>query len=146
MFEVKRIKFYKLLMLYNYLTIRYKVFVVESKRPIFNEFSKLDFYCKHHLLLFNNIAVGTLRLYYLDNIVELGRVALLTDYRNKGYASLAINQLINQIKEEAKTNFIRLFTKNENIDFYKRFNFSEVGIRFFGDDPYPYMTMILDLK
>ena len=146
MFEVKRIKFYKLLMLYNYLTIRYKVFVVESKRPIFNEFSKLDFYCKHHLLLFNNIAVGTLRLYYRDNKVELGRVALLTDYRNKGYASLAINQLINQIKEEGKTNFIRLFTKNENIDFYKRFNFSEVGIRFFGDDPYPYMTMILDLK
>ena len=146
MFEIKRIKFYNLLMLYNYLTIRYKVFVVEFKRPIFDEFSKLDFYCKHHLLLFNNIAVGTLRLYYLDNIVELGRVALLADYRNKGYASLAINLLINQEKEESKTDFIRLFTKNENIDFYKKFNFSESGIRFFGDDTYPYMTMILDLK
>ena len=78
--------------------------------------------------------------------MELGRVALLADYRNKGYASLAINLLINQEKEESKTDFIRLFTKNENIDFYKRFNFSEAGIRFFGDDPYPYMTMILDLK
>jgi predicted GNAT family N-acyltransferase len=79
-------------------------------------------------------------------VVELGRVALLADYRNKGYASLAISLLINQIKEEGKTNFIRLFTKNENIDFYKKFDFSESGIRFFGDDPYPYMTMILDLK
>jgi predicted GNAT family N-acyltransferase len=79
-------------------------------------------------------------------VVELGRVALLADYRNKGYASLAISFLINQIKEEGKTNFIRLFTKNENIDFYKKFNFSESGIRFFGDDTYPYMTMILDLK
>jgi predicted GNAT family N-acyltransferase len=133
-------------MLYNYLTIRYKVFVVEFKRPIFDEFSKLDFCCKHHLLLFNNIAVGTLRLYYLDNIVELGRVALLADYRNKGYASLVISRLINQIKEKGNTDFIKLFTKNENIDFYKKFNFLEAGIRFFGDDPYPYMTMILDLK
>ena len=78
--------------------------------------------------------------------MELGRVALLADYRNKGYASLAISFLINQIKEEGKTNFIRLFTKNENIDFYKKFNFSESGIRFFGDDTYPYMTMILYLK
>ena len=79
-------------------------------------------------------------------MVELGRVDLLADYRNKGYASLAINLLINQEKEESKTDFIRLFTKNENIDFYKQFNFSEAGIRFFGDDPYPYMTMIIDLK
>jgi hypothetical protein len=46
--------------------------------------------------------------------VELGRVALLADYRNKGYASLAIILLINQEKEENKTDFIRLFTKNEN--------------------------------
>ena len=78
--------------------------------------------------------------------MELGRVALLADYRNKGYASLVISRLINQIKEKGNTDFIKLFTKNENIDFYKKFNFLEAGIRFFGDDPYPYMTMILDLK
>ena len=133
-------------MLYNYLIIRYKVFVIESERPIFKEFSKLDFCCNHYLLLSNTVAVGTVRLYYIDNTVELGRVAILADYRNKGYASLAISRLISQIKTEGKTDFIRLFTKNKNIDFYKKFNFSEAGIRFFGDDPYPYMTMILDLK
>ena len=146
MFEIKRIKIGNLLMLYNYLTIRYKVFVIELGRSALKEFSKLDFYCKHYVLLLDTVIIGTSRLCYIDNVVELGRVALLVDYRNKGYASLAISLLINQIKEEGKTNFIRLFTKNENIDFYKKFNFLESGIRFFGDDPYPYMTMILDLK
>ena len=146
MFEIKRIKIGNLLMLYNYLIIRYKVFVIELGRSALKELSKLDVYCKHYVLLLDNVVIGTSRLCYIDNVVELGRVALLADYRNKGYASLAISLLINQIKEEGKTNFIRLFTKNENIDFYKKFNFSESGIRFFGDDPYPYMTMILDLK
>ena len=146
MFKIRRIKFYNLLTLYFYLAIRYKIFVLELGRSVFKELTKHDVYCNHYVLLLDTIVIGTFRLHYVDNVVELGRVALLSDYRNKGYASLAISFLINQIKEEGKTNFIRLFTKNENIDFYKKFDFSESGIRFFGDDPYPYMTMILDLK
>ena len=126
MFEIKRIKIGNLLMLYNYLTIRYKVFVIELGRSALKELSKLDVYCKHYVLLLDTVVIGTSRLCYIDNVVELGRVALLADYRNKGYASLAISLLINQIREEGKTNFIRLFTKNENIDFYKKFNFSRV--------------------
>ena len=89
-------------MLYNYLIIRYKVFVIELGRSALKELSKLDVYCKHYVLLLDNVVIGTSRLCYTDNVVELGRVALLADYRNKGYASLAISFLINQIKEEGK--------------------------------------------
>ena len=98
MFEIKRIKIGNLLMLYNYLIIRYKVFVIELGRSALQT-SKLDVYCKHYVLLLDTVVIGTSRLCYIDNVVELGRVALLADYRNKGYASLAISLLINQIKE-----------------------------------------------
>jgi predicted GNAT family N-acyltransferase len=133
-------------MLYHYLSIRYKIFVIELGRSILKELTKHDVYCKHYVLLLDSIVVGTLRLRYIDNAVELGRVSLLAEYRNKGYASLAINQVIKQIKDKNKTDFIRLFTEHGNIDFYKKFNFLEAGIRFFGNDSYPYMTMRLDIK
>jgi predicted GNAT family N-acyltransferase len=146
LFKIKRIKFYNLLMLYFYLAIRYKIFVLELGRSVVKELTKHDVYCNHYVLLLDTIVIGTFRLHYIDNVVELGRVALLSDYRNKGYGSLAISQLIKQIKDESKTYFIRLFTEHGNIDFYKKFNFFETGIRFFGNDPYPYMTMMLKVK
>ena len=67
-------------MLYNYLTIRYKVFVIELGRSALKELSKLDVYCKHYVLLLDTVVIGTSRLCYIDNVVELGRVALLADY------------------------------------------------------------------
>ncbi len=58
-------------MLYNYLIIRYKVFVIELGRSALKELSKLDVYCKHYVLLLDNVVIGTSRLCYTDNVVEL---------------------------------------------------------------------------
>lgn len=132
-------------MWYNYLLIRYKVFVVELGRPVMNELRRWDICCKHYLLLQDNVAVGTARLYYTSTAVELGRMAILQNYRNKGYASLAINHLISHLKQQGKAGFIRLFTRYHNIEFYQKFGFLETETRFFDGEHYPYRTMILYL-
>ena len=91
MFKIRRIKFYNLLTLYFYLAIRYKIFVLELGRSVFKELTKHDVYCNHYVLLLDTIVIGTFRLHYVDNVVELGRVALLSDYRNKRWDTAITN-------------------------------------------------------
>ena len=124
MLKIKKLKFYNLVLLYKYLAIRYKVFVIELDRPFFKHFKNLDFYCTHYILSLDNVVIGTLRINRNNDIAEeLGRIALLPEYRFKGYGALAIKYIVNQIKQESKKDIIRLYTKNENISFYKKLDF-----------------------
>jgi len=141
-FVVQRIKKYNIWLLIKYLWIRYKVFVGEYKRPIIKEFDMLDIIAEHYLLLVNKRKVGTVRVVYRNYMAIIGRVSVLAQYRNKGYATQLINQIITHIKNSNKANLISLFTIDHNsINFYKRFGFVENGEVFF--DNVPYINMIL---
>ena len=139
-FIVQRIEKYSIRLLIKYLWIRYKVYVGEYQRPIIKEFNIVDITAEHYILLLQQRVIGTVRIIYKANIAEIGRVAILEKYRNKGYGSELIRQIISMIKNSRKANLISLYTDNDKVNFYEKFGFVENGEVFF--DNMPYINMV----
>lgn len=141
-FFVQKIKIYNICLLVEYLWIRHKVFCTEYKRSIIQEFSISDVIAEHYVVLLDKKIIGTVRVIYKSYIAEIGRIAILKEYRNKGYGTKLINQIIANIKNNNIVNSISLFTiDNNSIAFYKKFGFIEKGEVLF--DNVPYMNMML---
>ena len=123
--SLKQIRLYNPLLLSKYLNIRYKVFICEmNRRIIFGEFHFNDLPARHYVLQLNNKVIGTARLIYeAENIVRIGRVAILENYRNKGYGGFIVNRLLEIIKDENLASVVSLFSEDNRIDFYKRLGF-----------------------
>jgi predicted GNAT family N-acyltransferase len=144
-FVVQRIKKYNIWSLIKYLWIRNKVFVGEYKKPIIKEFDTLDIIAEHYIALISNRKiVGTARVLYKADVALIGRVAVLSEYRNKGYGAKLINQIVANIKNSNKANLISLFTDDDKIDFYKKFGFVENGKAFFDNIPYAHMIAYIN--
>lgn len=128
-FVVKRIKFYNIYLLIKYLFIRYEIFIRERRRLFTTEFSIKDIIAEHYIFLMANKKVGIARVIYKNHTAELGRVAILIKHRHQGYGTELIKQIMNIIRHNKKINLITLFTKNERVEFYKKFGFVEDGKR-----------------
>jgi predicted GNAT family N-acyltransferase len=74
--------------------IRTEVFVHEQKCLPSEEFDELDAVAQHYLLFENELAVATGRFRKTDKGIKIERIATLSQYRGKGYATELINHLM----------------------------------------------------
>lgn len=141
--SLKRIKPYNLISFSKYLNIRYKVFIKEmGRRAIFGEFNPTDLKAYHFILKANNKIIGTVRLVYKNkNMVQIGRVAILKEFRNKGYGGVIVNKLLEVIKKDTRASTAVLYSEDDKVNFYKRLGFIENGKIFDETEPLTYMVM-----
>ena len=113
--------------------IRIPVFVEEQKVPRENELDKNDKISYHAVLYDNGIPVACGRLYFVDNIAHIGRVAVLKEYRRKGYATAVCKKLID-IAISHKINDITLDAQKYVVELYEKLGFKVVSDEFLDEN------------
>jgi len=109
--------------------IRYRVFVQEQGVPQELEWDSFDRIAYHLILHLNNTPVGTARLFTKENRSYIGRVAVLKEYRGRGYGRI----IMKAIMEHAKNIGIkRIYLHSQTYikDFYKKLGYKEIGDEF----------------
>lgn len=109
--------------------IRTKVFIEEQGIDKDVEIDGTDKDAKNMILIVNNKPIGTSRLIVIENKMYIGRVAVLKEYRKKGYATHMINFLLNDAKNLGYNEvFIHAQTYVKN--FYEKIGFKQFGDEF----------------
>ena len=102
--------------------IREKVFIEEQKVTSQLEWDGLDEEAIHFLVYQDEKAIGCARALVIENHMQLGRMAVLKEYRNQGIGSALIEKgmitaKLNQLSK------ILISAQCHAIDFYKKFGF-----------------------
>lgn len=106
--------------------IRLKVFVQEQSVPQSLELDGLDATAVHFLALIKNEPVGTSRLLPSG---QIGRMAVLSPYRNQGIGGKLLHATIARAQELGYTN-IFLYAQLSAADFYISHGFQTYGAQF----------------
>ena len=125
--------------------IRFSVFVKEQGIPQENEYDEKDKYSYHAVLFENEIPVACGRLYYTDKIAHIGRVAVLKQYRRKGYATTVCKKLMDIAKASKKADIITLDAQKYIVGLYKKLGFKVVGKEFL-EENIPHLKMEMRIK
>jgi len=120
--------------------IRTIVFVEEQKVPEDMEWDEHDESCVHVLGRFGNKIVATGRLLETG---QIGRMAVLKDYRKKGVGSKMLEKILS-IASLMKFKSVFLNSQIDAIAFYDRFGFKEEG-GVFDDAGIPHKRMTKQL-
>ena len=107
--------------------IRSKVFIEEQHVPENLEWDEFDDQSSHFLVLYDQHAIATARL---KPDGQLGRMAVLKEYRNKGIGSKLLSTALLHAEDNGY-NMIYLHAQEQAINFYKKFNFSINGPKFY---------------
>ena len=126
MLGIKKIRFYNIILLFKYLTIRYKVFVTDDQRPLFGEFGFQDLKANHYVLMLDNKVIGSARIIFRSNEAELGRFALLHNYRGYKYGKRFL-QLMLKTQSQNSVEKIHIIVEKKLIEFYNRIGFVLFG-------------------
>ena len=102
--------------------IREKVFIEEQKVTPQLEWDGRDEEAIHFLAYQDEKAIGCARAFVIENHMQLGRMAVLKEYRNQGIGSALIEKgmitaKLNQLSK------ILISAQCHAIDFYKKFGF-----------------------
>lgn len=102
--------------------IREKVFIEEQKVTFQLEWDGLDEEAIHFLAYQDEKAIGCARALVIENHMQLGRMAVLKEYRNQGIGSALIEKgmitaKLNQLSK------ILISAQCHAINFYKKFGF-----------------------
>ncbi|MDH5570656.1 MAG: GNAT family N-acetyltransferase [Gammaproteobacteria bacterium] len=121
--------------------VRRKVFIEEQNVPEELEWDEFD-ETAHHILVvdINNIPIGTGRI---KPDGQIGRMAVLKDWRNKGVGNMILKALLNQaIESDYKK--LYLHAQTTAIPFYEQSGFI-INSDEFMDAGIPHRTMSKDL-
>lgn len=108
-------------------SIRKKVFIEEQKVPEEEEWDGLDDQSQHTILEVNKIPAGTARVRYSAEKVKIERVAILYEYRGKGFGKKIIEYVIKDILYSGKVDQIVRVAQNHAIPFYEKMGFMVCG-------------------
>ena len=86
--------------------IRLKVFVEEQQVPVEEEYDSHDDTAQHFGVFLEGQLVGTGRLVTQDQIGRIGRVAILSEYRGRGFGSRLINTIIATGQKQGLEEFV----------------------------------------
>ena len=106
--------------------IREKVFIEEQKVTPQLEWDGMDEEAIHFLVYKDKKAIGCARAIVIENDMQLGRMAILKEYRGEGIG----NNLIEKAVITAKLNqlsSIHISAQCHAIDFYKKFGFKVIS-------------------
>ena len=107
--------------------IRKQVFVQEQGVPENMELDEFDPTAKHALAYQGVLCVGTGRLVHLDNHhAQIGRMAVLSTFRNRGIGSAILSSLVALAKAEGVLTLI-LHSQVSAIPFYTKIGFIAKG-------------------
>ena len=123
--------------------IREKVFIQEQKVMPELEWDGMDEKAIHFLVFKEKEAIGCGRALVIKNQMQLGRMAVLKEYRGEGVGSALIKKAMTTAKLNQLT-IIYIGAQCHAIDFYKKFGF-EVTSDIYLDAEIPHQYMKLDL-
>ena len=126
------------------LKIRFPVFVTEQKVPQDHELDENDKISYHAVLYENETPVACGRLYYTDKTAHIGRVAVLKEYRRKGYATIVCKKLMDIAISSNKADIITLGAQKYIVELYKKLGFKVVGKEYL-DENIPHLQMIKEI-
>ncbi len=106
--------------------IRKEVFIKEQNISYEDEYDGIDDQCEHIVGYVNNTAVATGRIVIKNNKYYLGRIAVLKEYRGKGYATKLIKEMIEYLNKQ-KINEIYLSAQIYAKRLYQNIGFVEFG-------------------
>lgn len=112
--------------IFSVIYIRKDVFMDEQKVSVDEELDHRDIDADHYLLEVNDEFVGTCRVYYDDNDAIIGRVAVLKEHRNKGYAKYLMSKTIETLKDK-DINKVVLGAQVQALNFYEKLGFKVCG-------------------
>lgn len=125
--------------------IRKSVFTAEQGADSNTEF---DFYDEkgedtlYALLYDGERIVATSRLALTEKGFKIGRIAVLKDYRGKGYGDKIVRAVIEKAFEKG-AEAVLVDAQNYAVPFYQKFGFKIIGSQIF-DRGLPHMPMCLD--
>ncbi|HZW69142.1 MAG TPA: GNAT family N-acetyltransferase [Pseudogracilibacillus sp.] len=105
--------------------IRNKVFIQEQEVPTeeeYDEFDTLDGPCKHVLVYYNNEAVGTGRIRWIEDIGKLERICVLEPFRSFGLGKAIITAL-EKIAIEKEVVNVKLHSQTQVEAFYTKLGY-----------------------
>ncbi len=106
--------------------IRTGVFIEEQHVPAKLEWDEFDEQSIHFLALLNKNPIATARL---KPDGQIGRMAVIKDYRDKGIGTELLKTVLLQAKNNGY-NMVYLHAQDQAIDFYKQFDFIHNGTEF----------------
>lgn len=112
------------------LSIREAVFVHEQKVPIEEEVDEHDPIATHFLVYSDQQqAIATARLMYSsnDDIVKIGRMAVLKSFRNQGVGSQLMEYITSWAKINTRVSRLTLSAQVKAIHFYRALGFNSTG-------------------
>ena len=123
--------------------IREKVFIEEQKVTSQLEWDGMDEEAIHFLAFKNEKAIGCARAFVIENYMQLGRMAVLKEYRGVGVGTALIEKAITTAKVN-QLSAIYISAQCQAIDFYKKFGF-EITSDIYLDAEIPHRDMKLEL-
>jgi len=115
--------------------IRDIVFGKEQKIPRALDYDGLDKYAKHIILLYKNKSIGCARIRFIKNNAKLERMAILKQYRSKGFGEALLNYLVNYCAKSGvkeiylhAQHYAKLFYERRGFKIRGR-PFTEVGVK-----------------
>ncbi|QDC89807.1 GNAT family N-acetyltransferase [Candidatus Methylopumilus universalis] len=128
---------------YDSLTmIREKVFIEEQKVTSQLEWDGMDKEAIHFLAFKDEKAIGCARALVIEYCMQLGRIAVLKEYRGDGIGSALIEKAMTTAKLN-QLSAIYISAQCHAIDFYKKFGF-EVTSDIYLDAEIPHRDMTLN--
>lgn len=128
-------------------SIRRKVFVEEQQIPDNIEFDEYDSEAMHVIVYEeagSKKAVATGRIIYDEQECQIGRIAVLKEFRGKKYGDFTVRMLLNR----AFTAGIKEVTINSHQsveEFYKKIGFQRIGC-YFTEAGINYCKMMINVK
>ena len=122
--------------------IREKVFIQEQKVTPPLEWDGMDEKAIHFLVFNDKAAIGCARAIVIKNHMQLGRMAVLKEYRGQGIGGALIEKAMT-IAKLNQLSAIYISAQCHAIDFYKKFGF-EVTSDIYLDAEIPHRDMTLD--
>ncbi len=108
------------------LKIRKEVFIKEQNVPHEIEFDGSDSYALSVVVYDEEKPVATGRIILRDENYTLGRICVLSEYRNKKYGSVVVNELIKKCKDIGASS-IHIHAQTQVIPFYEKLGFTCYG-------------------
>ena len=122
--------------------IREKVFIQEQKVTPQLEWDGMDEKAMHFLVFNDKAAIGCARAIVIKDHMQLGRMAVLKEYRGQGIGSALLEKAMT-IAKLNQLSAIYISAQCHAIDFYKKFGF-EVKSDIYLDAEIPHRDMTLD--
>lgn len=114
------------------LHIRREVFVEEQNVSPEEEMDDMDHACEHYVLWSDGHAAGTARVYYAKDVAKIQRVALMKEYRGKGFGRAMMLDIIYDIQQMVRIghhaiSVIELSAQVRVLEFYESLGFVAEG-------------------